>query len=133
MANNGQAERIGDNIHSQEEEHVDHNARGKNENKRVRVLNLGANDAGKGCNDPRKGCRDECYNESDPKVWKDRCLRRDKEMKDMAIKLTYLQTVVNFMIQNNVMQPSFLLQDMLVPIAKTDAQKRGQKTVPVVP
>ncbi|KAL7191741.1 hypothetical protein ACSBR2_023761 [Camellia fascicularis] len=54
-------------------------------------------------------------------------------MKGMADKLADLQTVVNFMIQNNVIQPPFPLQDMPIPAAKKDARKGGQKTVPAVP
>ncbi|KAL7187296.1 hypothetical protein ACSBR1_037373 [Camellia fascicularis] len=50
----------------------------------------------------------------------------------MANKLADLQSVVNFMMQNNVMQPPFLLQDTPVLAAKTDAQKGEQKIIPVV-
>ena len=79
----------------------------------------------------KKGSRDEYYNESDLQVWKDRCLRRDEEVKEMANKLADLQSVVNFMMQNNVMQPPFPLQDMPIPAA--DAQKGGQRTIPIAP
>ncbi|XP_028080764.1 aldehyde dehydrogenase family 2 member C4-like [Camellia sinensis] len=65
-------------------------------------------------------------------VWKDRCLQRDSEMKGIANKLANLQPIVSFIMQN-VMQPPFSLQDMPIPAAKTDAQKRGQKTVPIIP
>ena len=54
-------------------------------------------------------------------------------MKRMADKLADLQTVVNFLMQNTVMQPPFPLQDMPNPAAKKGAQKGGQKTVPAVP
>ncbi|KAL7231695.1 hypothetical protein ACSBR2_009849 [Camellia fascicularis] len=54
-------------------------------------------------------------------------------MKGMANKLVDLQSVVNFMMQNNMMQSSFPLQDMPVPTAKTDAQKGGHQTIPAVP
>ncbi|THF94023.1 hypothetical protein TEA_020432 [Camellia sinensis var. sinensis] len=37
-------------------------------------------------------------------VWKDGCLKRDDEVNELANKLTDLQTVVNFMIHNKVMQ-----------------------------
>ncbi|KAL7250470.1 hypothetical protein ACSBR1_012476 [Camellia fascicularis] len=103
MANNGQEVRIGDDIHSEEEKHVNPNARGENDNQKVQDLNPGTNDVGKGRNNLKKGGRDEYYNESDLQVWNDRCLRKDEEMKDMANKLTDLQTVVNFMMKNNVM------------------------------
>ncbi|KAL7220303.1 hypothetical protein ACSBR2_013218 [Camellia fascicularis] len=54
-------------------------------------------------------------------------------MKGMANKLADLQTIVNFMMQNNVMQPPFPLQDTPIPVAENNAQKEGQKTVPVAP
>ncbi|KAL7223818.1 hypothetical protein ACSBR1_025297 [Camellia fascicularis] len=50
----------------------------------------------------------------------------------MANKLEDLQTVVNFMMQNNVMHPPFPSQDTPIPAAKRDARKGGQKTIPVV-
>ncbi|KAL7262277.1 hypothetical protein ACSBR1_000621 [Camellia fascicularis] len=74
---------------------------------------------------PKKVGRGEYYNESDLQVWKDRCLRRDGEMKGMTNKLTDLQLVANFMMQNNVMQPQFPLEDTPIPAAKNDAQKGG--------
>ncbi|KAF5931769.1 hypothetical protein HYC85_027940 [Camellia sinensis] len=49
----------------------------------------------------------------------------------MANKLADLQSVGNFMMQNNVMQPPFSLQDTPIPAA--NAQKGGQKTIPVAP
>ncbi|KAL7240382.1 hypothetical protein ACSBR2_006101 [Camellia fascicularis] len=51
----------------------------------------------------------------------------------MANKLVDLQSVINFMMQNNVMQPPFPLKDTPIPAAKNDAQKGGQKAIPVVP
>ncbi|KAL7181547.1 hypothetical protein ACSBR1_040441 [Camellia fascicularis] len=133
MANNKQKVRIRDDIHSKEEKHMDPNTEGGNNNEEVQEVNPGANDAAKGRNDPKKGGRDEYYHKGDAQVWRDRFLIRDEELKDMANKLTDLQTVVNFMMQNNVMQPSFPLQDMPAPATKIDAQQGGQKTVPVVP
>ncbi|KAL7163401.1 hypothetical protein ACSBR2_039494 [Camellia fascicularis] len=50
----------------------------------------------------------------------------------MADKLTDLQTVVNFMMQNNVMQLTFPLQDTSEPVAKTGAPKKAQKIAPTV-
>ncbi|KAL7239685.1 hypothetical protein ACSBR2_005553 [Camellia fascicularis] len=52
---------------------------------------------------PKKAGRDEYYNESNLQERKDRCLRRDDEMKGMINKLADLQSVVNFIMQNNVM------------------------------
>ncbi|KAL7194650.1 hypothetical protein ACSBR1_034975 [Camellia fascicularis] len=82
---------------------------------------------------PKKTDRGEYYNEIDIQVWKDRCLRRDGEMKGMANKLANLQSVVNFMIQNNFMQPPFPLEDTLIPADKNDAQNGGQKQSPQSP
>ena len=52
-------------------------------------------------------------------------------MKRMMNKLADLQSVINFMMQKNVMQPPFPLQDTSIPAA--NAQKRGQRTIPVAP
>ncbi|KAL7262878.1 hypothetical protein ACSBR1_001108 [Camellia fascicularis] len=65
MANNRQEEKIGDNIHSESEEHVDPNAREENRNEGVQEPNLEEKDAGKEHNVLKKGGRDEYYNESD--------------------------------------------------------------------
>ncbi|KAL7191009.1 hypothetical protein ACSBR2_023143 [Camellia fascicularis] len=121
MANNKQEEKIGDDIHSESGEHVDPNVGEENRNKGAQDANPGEKDADKVGNAPKKGGRDEYYNESNLQVWKDRCLRTDDKMKGMVNKLADLQLVVNFMIQNNVMQPPFLLQDTPAPVAKTDA------------
>ncbi|KAL7186325.1 hypothetical protein ACSBR2_028130 [Camellia fascicularis] len=64
---------------------------------------------------------------------RDKCLRRDGDMKGKANKLADLQSVVNFMMQNNVMQPPFALKDTSIPMAKNNAQKGRQKTIPAVP
>ncbi|KAL7237338.1 hypothetical protein ACSBR2_003597 [Camellia fascicularis] len=50
----------------------------------------------------------------------------------MVNKLTDLQTVVNFMMQNNVMQLAFPLQDTPTTAAKAGVQKGEQKAVPTV-
>ena len=47
--------------------------------------------------------------------------------------LTDLQTVVNFMMQNNVMQPTFPLKDTPVPAGKIGASREGLKTTPTMP
>ena len=48
---------------------------------------------------------------------------KTRKLKDMANKLTDLQTMVNLMLQNNVMQPISPLQDLPAPATKTGAQK----------
>ncbi|KAL7191667.1 hypothetical protein ACSBR2_023702 [Camellia fascicularis] len=70
----------------------------ENTNKGPRDQNPREEDVGQEGNPPKKAGRDEYYNESDLQVWKDRCLRRDGEMKGMENKLADLQPVVNFMI-----------------------------------
>ncbi|KAL7243123.1 hypothetical protein ACSBR1_015525 [Camellia fascicularis] len=64
MANNGKEEKIGDDIHSEGEEHVDPNANEENRNEGVQESNLGENDAGKECNVSKKDGQNEYYNES---------------------------------------------------------------------
>ncbi|KAL7162417.1 hypothetical protein ACSBR2_042828 [Camellia fascicularis] len=133
MANDGQKERIGDDVPYGSGKHADPNTEEENHNERARDQNPRDKDVGKEADPLKKLGRDGYYNESDLQVWKDRCLRRDGEMNKMVNKLADLQSVVNFMMQNNVMQPLFPLQDKLVPGAKIDCQKEGQKTIPVVP
>lgn len=87
--------------------HADPNIEEENHNEGARDQNPGENDVG--------------------------CLKRDGEMKGKANKVADLQSVVNFMMQNNVMQPPYPLQDTPITAAKTDAQKGGQKEIPVGP
>ncbi|KAL7174658.1 hypothetical protein ACSBR2_033826 [Camellia fascicularis] len=91
-------------------------------NEETRDQNPGEKDVGQEGDVPKKVDRGGYYNENDLQVWKDRCLWRDGEMKGMANKLADLQSVVNFMMQNNIIQPPFLLQDTLISVAKNDAQ-----------
>ncbi|KAL7208483.1 hypothetical protein ACSBR1_030264 [Camellia fascicularis] len=97
MANDGQEEKIGDDINSESCEHRDPNVGKENRNKEAPDLNPGKKDVGREGNALKKASRDEYYNESDLQVWKDRYLKRDGEMKGMANKLADLQSVVNFM------------------------------------
>ncbi|KAL7199679.1 hypothetical protein ACSBR2_021888 [Camellia fascicularis] len=133
MANDEQKKKIGDDIPSRSGKHADPNMEEENCNEEPRDQNLWEKDVRQEGDVLKKAGRGEYYNESDLKVWKDRCVRRDGEMKGMANKLADLQSVVNFIMQNNVMQPPFLLEDMLIPAVKNDAQKGGQKAVPPVP
>ncbi|KAL7191005.1 hypothetical protein ACSBR2_023139 [Camellia fascicularis] len=68
MADNGQEEKIGDDIHSESEEHVDPNVREENPNEGVHESNLGVNNTNKGHDGLKKGGRDEYYNEGDLQV-----------------------------------------------------------------
>ncbi|KAL7238570.1 hypothetical protein ACSBR2_004626 [Camellia fascicularis] len=133
MANDGQKEKIWDNIPTGSSEHFNPNVEEDNCNEKTRDQNPGEKDVDQEGDVPKKSDRGGYYNENDLQVWKDRCLQRDGEMKGMANKLADLQSVVNFMMQNNVMQPPFPLQDTLIPMAKNNAQKRGQKTASTVP
>ncbi|KAL7195105.1 hypothetical protein ACSBR1_035339 [Camellia fascicularis] len=90
MANNGQEVRIGDDIHSKEEKHVDPNIEGEDYNGKVQELNPEANNVAKGRGGNKKGSRDEYYRESDLEIQRDRCQRRDEKLKDTANKLTDL-------------------------------------------
>ncbi|KAL7228895.1 hypothetical protein ACSBR2_007564 [Camellia fascicularis] len=120
MANNEQREKIGDDVPGGSGKHADPNIEKENQNEGARDHNLGKKDVGKKGNVLKKADRDEYYNENNLQVWKDRSLRRDGEMEEMVNKLADLQSVVNFMMQNNVMQPSYPLQDTPIPAAKTD-------------
>ncbi|KAL7247870.1 hypothetical protein ACSBR2_002723 [Camellia fascicularis] len=123
MANNGHGEKIGDDVLGGSGKHANPNIKEENRNEGAWYQNLGEKDVDKEGDAPKKAGRDEYYNESDLQVWNDRCLKRDGEMKGMANKLTDLQLVVNFMMQNNVMQPPYPLQDTPIPATKTDTQK----------
>ncbi|KAL7239835.1 hypothetical protein ACSBR2_005661 [Camellia fascicularis] len=54
-------------------------------------------------------------------------------MKGMTNKLADLQSVVNFMMHSNIIRPLLPLEDTLIPAAKNDARKGGQKVIPAVP
>ncbi|KAL7265349.1 hypothetical protein ACSBR1_003173 [Camellia fascicularis] len=125
MANDGQKEKVGDDIPSGSGKHADPNMEEENCNEGPRDQNPREKDVGQEGDAPKKACQNGYYNESDLQVWKDKCLRRDGEMKEMTNKLADLQLVVNFMMQNNVMQPPFLLKDMPILATRNDAQKGG--------
>ncbi|KAL7243459.1 hypothetical protein ACSBR1_015785 [Camellia fascicularis] len=77
MANDGQKEQDKDDIPSGSGKHADPN-------------NPGKKDIGQEGDASKKACQGRYYNESDLQVWKDRCLRRDGEMKGMTNKLANL-------------------------------------------
>ncbi|KAL7176825.1 hypothetical protein ACSBR2_030215 [Camellia fascicularis] len=133
MANDRQKEKIGDDIPTESGKHIDLNVEEDNCNEETRDQNPEKKDVGQEGDVLKKADRGGYYNENDLQVWKDKCLWRDGDMKGMANKFGDLQSVVNFMMQNNVMQPPFPLQDTPIPAAKNDAHKVGQKTVPAVP
>ncbi|KAL7239211.1 hypothetical protein ACSBR2_005159 [Camellia fascicularis] len=133
MANDEQKERVGGDIPSGSGKNVEPNIEEDNCNEEPQDKNPGEKDINQEGDVPKKVSQGEYYNKRDLQVWKDKCLRRDGEMKEMANKLANIQSVVNFMIQNNVMQPSFPLEDTPIPAAKNDAQKGGQKAIPAVP
>ncbi|KAL7201075.1 hypothetical protein ACSBR1_032891 [Camellia fascicularis] len=133
MASDGQKEKVGDDTPTRSGKPVDLDVKEDNCNKETHDKNHGGKDVGQEGDIPKKTDRSGYYNEDNLQVWKERCLRRDDEVKDMANKLANLQTLVNFMMQNNVMQQPFPLQDTPIPAAKKDAQKGGQKIVPVAP
>ncbi|KAL7206169.1 hypothetical protein ACSBR2_018977 [Camellia fascicularis] len=121
MANDGQKEKIGDDIPSESGKHANPNTEEDNCNEKPQDQNPREKDVSQEGDVAKKAGRGEYYNESDLQVWKDRCLRRDSKMKETANKLADLQSIVNFMIQTNVMQPPFPLEDTPIPVAKNDA------------
>ncbi|KAL7176513.1 hypothetical protein ACSBR2_029945 [Camellia fascicularis] len=130
MANDGQKEKIGDDIPSESDKHADPNMEEENPNEGPWDQNPKEKDVDQEGNPPKKASRDKYYNKNDLQAWKDRCLKGDDEMKGTTNKLADLQSVVNFMMQNNVMQPPFPLKDTPILAAKNDTQKEGQKAVP---
>ena len=131
MTSDGQKDKVGDYIPAGSEKHVAPNVEEDGRYEETQNQNHGKKDVGQDGDVPKKPNRSGYYNKDDLQVWKDRCLRRDKEVKEMANKLTDLQLVVNFMMQNNVMQPPFPLQ--ATPILAANAQKGGQKPIPIAP
>ncbi|KAL7183358.1 hypothetical protein ACSBR2_025710 [Camellia fascicularis] len=65
MANDGQEEKIGDDINSESCKHRDPNVRKENRNEEAHDPNPGEKDVGKEGNAPKKAGRDEYYNKSD--------------------------------------------------------------------
>ncbi|KAL7212374.1 hypothetical protein ACSBR2_015123 [Camellia fascicularis] len=84
MASDGQKEKIGDDIPTGSGKHIDPNVEEDNYNEKTQDQNLGEKDVGQEGDVPKKSDRDGYYNENDLQMWKDRCLRRDGEMKGMA-------------------------------------------------
>ena len=94
MASNGQQGNIGDDAPPGSSIPINLDAEGDNHNTEARDQGHREND------DIQKG-EGKYYNEDNLQVWSDRCLRRDEEVKELANKLADLQSVVNFMMQNN--------------------------------
>ncbi|KAL7167618.1 hypothetical protein ACSBR2_038142 [Camellia fascicularis] len=118
MANDGQKEKVGNDTLTESGKHIDLDVEEDNCNEETRDKNHREEDVGQEGDVPKKSDRSEYYNEGDLQVWKDRCLRRDDEIKAIANKLADPQTVVNFLMQNNIIQPPFPLQDTPIPAAK---------------
>ena len=103
MASDGQKDMVGDEIPTGSGKHVDPNVEEDGRNEETQNQNHGKKDVGQDGDVPKKPDRSGYYNEDDLQVWKDRCLQKDEEVKEMANKLADLQSVVNFMMQSNVM------------------------------
>ncbi|KAL7262102.1 hypothetical protein ACSBR1_000478 [Camellia fascicularis] len=129
MASNGQKEKIGDDALTGNGRPIDPDIEGNNHNEETHYQNHRKKDIGQTGDIPKNVDQGRYYNEDNLQVWKDRYLRRDEEVKEMANKLADLQSVVNFMMQNNVIQPPFPLHD--TPIPKVNTQKEGQ--IPIAP
>ncbi|KAL7263887.1 hypothetical protein ACSBR1_001940 [Camellia fascicularis] len=115
MATNGQKEKIGDDALAGNGKPTDLDIEGDNHNAETYDQGHGEEDVSQTDDVPKKPSQSGYHKEDNLQVWKDRCLRRDEEVKEMANKLADLQSVVNFMMQNNVMQPPFPLHDTPVP------------------
>ncbi|GMP36921.1 hypothetical protein CsSME_00008857 [Camellia sinensis var. sinensis] len=131
MASNGQQETIGDDTPAGSGKPIDLDIEGDNHNTEARDQGHRENDVIPEGDTSKRTNQGKYYNEDNLQVWRDRCLRRDEEVKELANKLADLQSVVNFMMQNNVMQPPYPLQD--TPMPATNTQKGGRKTIPEVP
>ncbi|KAL7180726.1 hypothetical protein ACSBR1_039732 [Camellia fascicularis] len=123
MASNGQKEKMGDDALARNGKPTDLDIERDNHNAETYDQGHGEEDVGQTDDVPKKPSQSGYYKEDNLQVWKDRCLRRDEEVKEMASKLADLQLVVNFMMQNNVMQPPFLLHD--TPVPKNNTQRGG--------
>ncbi|KAL7166950.1 hypothetical protein ACSBR2_037584 [Camellia fascicularis] len=131
MASTRQKDKVGDNTPAGSGRPIDLDVEGDRSNTEIHEQNRGEKNVGQTDDVPKKPDQSRYYKEDDLQVWKDRCLRRDEEVKEMANKLTDLQSIVNFMMQNNVMQPPYPLQDTPMPVA--NAQEKGQKAIPEAP
>ena len=105
MASNGQKENIGGNTPVGSGRPIDLDIEGSNHNTEARDQGHREKDVGQEGYISMKTDQSKYYNEDNLQVWRDRCLRREEEVKKLAKKLADLQSVVNFMMQNNVMQP----------------------------
>ncbi|KAL7226712.1 hypothetical protein ACSBR1_021731 [Camellia fascicularis] len=129
MASNEQKDKIGGDASTRNGRPIDLNVEGDNHNEETRDQNHGEKDIGQTSDAPKNANQGRYYNEDNLQIWKDRCLRRDEEVKEMVNKLADLQSVVNFMMQSNVMQPPFPLHNTPIPAINT--QKGGQ--IPIAP
>ncbi|KAL7222746.1 hypothetical protein ACSBR1_024448 [Camellia fascicularis] len=129
MASNEQKDKIGGDTPTGSGRPIDLDVERDNHNEETRDQNHGEKDIGQTGDTPKNANQCRYYNEDNLQTWKDRCLRRDEEVKEMANKLADLQSVVNFMMQNNIMQPPFPLHDTPIPAVNT--QKGGQ--IPIAP
>ena len=119
MASNAQNEKVGDDAPAGSGRPIDLDVEGDNHNEETRDQGHGGKNVGQEEDTSKKTDQDRYYNEDNLQVWRDRCLRRDEEVKELADKLADLQSVVNFMMQNKVMQPPYPLQDTPIPAVNT--------------
>ncbi|KAL7211857.1 hypothetical protein ACSBR2_014668 [Camellia fascicularis] len=129
MASNEQKDKIGGDGPTGSGRPIDLNVEGDNHNEETRDQNHAEKDIGQTGDAPKNANQGRYHIEDNLQIWKDRCLRRDEEVKEMVNKLADLQSVVNFMMQNNIMQPPFPLHDTPIPAVNT--QKGGQ--IPIAP
>ncbi|KAL7167258.1 hypothetical protein ACSBR2_037843 [Camellia fascicularis] len=84
MTSNGQKEKIGDNTLVGSGKPIDLDIEGDNHNAETYDQGHGDKDVGQTDDGPKKPDQTRYYKEDDFQVWKDRCLRKDEEVKEMA-------------------------------------------------
>ncbi|KAL7218911.1 hypothetical protein ACSBR2_012055 [Camellia fascicularis] len=84
MANDGQKEKVGDDTPTESGKHINLEVEEDNCNKEAHDKNHGGKDVGQEGGKSKKSDRSGYYNKDNLQVWKDRCLRRDDEIKGMA-------------------------------------------------
>ena len=131
MASNAINEKVGGNTPAGSGRPIDLDVEGDNHNDKARDQGNGGKDVVQEGDTSKKSDQGRYYKEDNLQVWRDRCLRRDEEVKELADKLADLQSVVNFMMQNKVMQPPYPLQNTPIPAVNT--QKGGRKIIPEAP
>ena len=113
MASNAQKEKIGDDAPAGSGRPIDLDIEEDKHNEETHDQGHRGKDVSQEGDTSKKTDQSRYYNEDNLQVW------RDEEVKELADKLADLQSVVNFMMQNKVMQPPYSLQDTPIPAVNT--------------